>query len=1387
MSNIFVDIWERWHQDKEGQREAAKSYEQAGKDAADRFAAGLESRDSRVRNASRRVLNSNASLATAQRDLTKATSEHADQLARVAALEEEVAERRSAGVRHARATATLQERVHREKEKAEKSRDPVRDLESSLKRQREAHVNHAKELADINRKIEERRLKGSLRNKSLDAEYGNLHRMKVQRLKMRRRNDSELKQLRSDELALTSARDGAAAAAAKASSMQTELNNARAEGIKANKEFERTVRDLTDAQDAAAKVQETIDSRASKVRSLERDRNLAVRAFEDALHAADGKGKRGKRGGHGEGAFGANALGGIFTSIPFVPGGKAGAVIGSGLMSVLGSVADVAVTASQALWLLPAAATAGVAAFGTLKLGMKGFGKAIQDMGNPKQFAKDLQVLAPAAQQAALEIQHLVSGMSGLQRFTQQALFKGVAAQLSGLATRLMPSIQKLMGGTAGAFNSMFSSAAQQLATPQTMGAISATVNNIVHAFQNLAPAMGPVVDAFARISQVGSSFLPGMASAISNAATKFANFITAAQQSGKLQQWIQRGIDAAVTLGHVLANIGRDIFNTFGNKTPGQFKSTLQGIASTATTVMNAIGGVSTVVNALLRPLNAVAGVLGGWPHLVFGAVAAFAAFKGITGVASLLTQLQMVASTLEVTLPEAAARGAGLIGLALSKGVAAGVAGILATLGGNALQNATKGNGFLHGLSVVGTDAAQGAAIGGGIASFIPGVGTVLGAGVGALTAGGIGLYRQLAGHGKSPSSAVGSGASPLVGVGSSGEIVRHGKALKGVGNAGAAAPVGPTHGSLRGMSAAAGGGKWQYTSGHGADGGAAAGATGSLGKKYKPWTVPQVPGAKGGAGSKTGTPKAALPYGSAYAARPYAGETPSEYSAAGAVLQAKHRLAQDRAELHKMETRNNSSAEQIQAQKNKIAKDQRAEYEAQLRLDKARQNATQKFTQGLQATTGSLNGLGPKLDQDFGLSQGLPGLAKNLVEFVATLAAAPLLGQLAALKGASPIKGGSGIFGMVGAANLAAGRSPILGIPAGMPGGPPGLGRAGMPVSATLASVIRGGGRSAMARSIYQSVLGAGYSPETALYSVAASMYESGLQPGITNASGHHGLFQESADKPSNGAAQQINWFLGALRGIGGPAYVNQDPRDAIANQVERGNYPGSRYTPLLGRARALVSGVPATTAGAVSGVPTATLASHYTPLRGNSRGFPGSAPSPQRAIAQPAIVGPKKGGGYQPQGGGAGIGGLPESAIIAGAGMFPGGGAAAQMGMQLINRTIKYGGQVAGIGMQGLLETFGLNDSKLSSLNNNIFGRILKGLAGAKPEVPTSAGKMDHVGKKSNQKGRQQGNKGANPMLNIERFYQSPDKTHAQTMADLHHLGAEAASQPLFITT
>lgn len=98
--------------------------------------------------------------------------------------------------------------------------------------------------------------------------------------------------------------------------------------------------------------------------------------------------------------------------------------------------------------------------------------------------------------------------------------------------------------------------------------------------------------------------------------------------------------------------------------------------------------------------------------------------------------------------------------------------------------------------------------------------------------------------------------------------------------------------------------------------------------------------------------------------------------------------------------------------------------------------------------------------------------------------------------------------------------------------------------------------------------------GYSDSVGVAAVAAGMLESSLNTSAEN-QGHNSLFQTSADKnvPSD-AASQIQWFFNEMDKLGGPSAAQGDPMKFIADNIEKGGYPGTDYIKFLGDAQKLI---------------------------------------------------------------------------------------------------------------------------------------------------------------------------------------------------------------------
>lgn len=574
--------------------------------------------------------------------------------------------------------------------------------------------------------------------------------------------------------------------------------------------------------------------------------------------------------------------------------------------------------------------------------------------------------------------------------------------------------------------------------------------------------------------------------------------------------------------------------------------------------------------------------------------------------------------------------------------------------------------------------------------------------------------------------------------------------------------------------------------------------------------------VPPAAGGP-KLPGAPS--LPYDtsipSAFAGLP---QTSEIVGAENSWMDARHTLAEKRARLAQLEGDSNAKADDITKAKNDIINAQQGQQQAELRLQDAQKSLYDKGIKQANSLTQGMDQIGVALDADLGISKGLPGLADNLVRFLASLGAAQWEGQQQAIINASPSKGGFGVLGQLGAQGAFGpqftglqqqgyGYSPSAPGPAGLQPGSGGGIPYGLPTGSNSGGY--GGGGVQFPDWVYQLGDAFGVKPSTYPGHQETDRHEAGFAPnpddlnraidwsgpvdnmerfseylssipgsleqlifqnpntgqkfGIAGGQdvsgtgyyagdygGHqnHVHTRQSVSIPLPGGAgggltpeqwnniagseASGNWGINSGNGFsgglqfapstwnqyGGQQYAPQawqaSPQQqmAVGNQVLAGQGPGAWPATSAAHPAWFQPGLP--------NVPQGFGGQGYSGLGGPGPGLGGAAQSSVLPSYAPAAA---PGGG----GGGIGItpGGSVDTAMEVASSLFPGVGQAAQTGMKLANRAIQFGGQVAAIGVSGLMETFLPHGSPLADPSKSWFGKVVGGIGGARPALPNQA--------------------------------------------------------------
>lgn len=922
--------------------------------------------------------------------------------------------------------------------------------------------------------------------------------------------------------------------------------------------------------------------------------------------------------------------------------------------AILVQIAGVAASASKSLLMIPAAATAAGAAMGTLALGTAGFMDTIDQLvkGDLEKFAKNIQGLAPNAQQAALALQAVWPELTKLKDAVQDALFADVGPRIMEMANQFLPTIQQLTTGIAGAFNAAGKQIMDTLMTPESQQAIASIVNDITEAFRNLAPAMGPITEAFLTLSRVGSGVLPELANAAVRAATAFANFIDNAAKSGDLDRWIRQGLNTLGLLVQAAWELGEAFMSLAptGEKVLPDIVRVLDKIKD----IMPAIGFAAYLVGPQFGVWEASLMGVGDRVEMLetlfrkLGPVID-KAFEPLRK-SLLLMKASPIGILLDKFLPNGFDPGA----YASSTGMSpAGLPSGLYRRRNGSVGVSGKPNPFALAMAGIGPYPSGGFPVPpppadkGGKGSKAddppfyadPSLWSVDANPIGApygMPPGGGGQFPQwvydlgarfgvtpstYSGHQESNRNEPGYAPNPMGlnrGIDWSGPVENM-QALADY--LAMIAPMmeqvifaNPVTGQKTGIA----GGNFVGDAYYGA---AWAGHQNHVHTRQST-NIPlpeQLAMMQGG--------------GLGYQAVDHEAVLRAEMS----LQQAKNDVEQKRLRLLELESKGNASQRELLTARNDVTEAENKYRLADLDLQQARQGKYKELDGKVKNLAGGLGEIGAALANDFGLSEGLPGIAKWLTTFLANLAMAPALGALQAQSAASPIQGGYGMLGQMGAQNIANGLSPL------------------------------------------------GFNQLAA--------------PGM-GATGGYGASVGSIPPPFPAPSAIGPTPLGG--GLGMPLAAPT----AYASPAITPMTPGIGTGPDPGP----VGGI-----GTGAGVP-----GMAAPPQGVQT--PGLTPSTSQ---QPSTVG---GPGFT------GLGGMPMQALqmaaAAAAGplsaIAPGAGQAAQTGIQLANRTVGYLGQLASIGIGGLMETFLPNNSEKADPAKSWIGRIASGFAGARPALPNTAG-------------------------------------------------------------
>jgi hypothetical protein len=199
---------------------------------------------------------------------------------------------------------------------------------------------------------------------------------------------------------------------------------------------------------------------------------------------------------------------------------------------------------------------AAASATATLAVGLSGIKDAMKDFDDPEKFKKAMEGLSGEAAKTLGVLDRMRGRIDAFKKAVQDSLFKGMDKELSRVANKLLPLVQRHFVSLAKIFNQGGKQISSFLTQASTVADLRGITKNIEGGFRALLPAIKPVSQAILDVVSVGSDFLPEIGQRVSGLATKFSEFISRARESGQLRQWISGGLDALEQLGRSVGNL---------------------------------------------------------------------------------------------------------------------------------------------------------------------------------------------------------------------------------------------------------------------------------------------------------------------------------------------------------------------------------------------------------------------------------------------------------------------------------------------------------------------------------------------------------------------------------------------------------------------------------------------------------------------------------------------------------------------------------------------------------------------------------------------------------------------------------------------------------------
>lgn len=302
----------------------------------------------------------------------------------------------------------------------------------------------------------------------------------------------------------------------------------------------------------------------------------------------------------------------------------AGAAVGA-IAGAIGAAAAATVQfaaaiapAAGAVAALPSVVGVAAAAVATLQVALSGVGDAFSAAvsGDAAEFEESLEGLAPSAQAAALALREITPEFTALRESVQGAFFEGFDTTLENIAATLVGPLTEGMTGAASATGSLVNRLGEVATSSAGVAFIESSFAGLQNILVNLQEPLAALFEAFLDVGTAVSVAFGGAETAGAGLASmidRFAEFLSAAAESGQAVDWVEGAITVFSQLGDILSPV-IGILGSVGeaaSATGGNILGAMGGALEAVNEFLGSAEGMSALTS-IFETLNQVGGIFG-------------------------------------------------------------------------------------------------------------------------------------------------------------------------------------------------------------------------------------------------------------------------------------------------------------------------------------------------------------------------------------------------------------------------------------------------------------------------------------------------------------------------------------------------------------------------------------------------------------------------------------------------------------------------------------------------------------------------------------------------------------------------------------------------------